>query len=154
MICKILINAVDTEECRIATVKDSKLEGFHIESATREVIHGNIYKGEVARVEPALQAAAGELVGDRHDPGVLLERDRDAGLQPRLVRGGHLLAQPGPDLAELLLGVAQGHRARGPVGVGRRVVSGHVVVRLPRTCGRSDDLTTGWPVLHSVVHKL
>jgi len=66
MICKILINAVDTEECRIATVKDSKLEGFHIESAAHEVIHGNIYKGTVARVEPALQAAFVDFGVERH----------------------------------------------------------------------------------------
>jgi len=66
MICKILINAVDTEECRIATVKDSKLEGFHTESATHEVTHGNIYKGTVARVEPALQAAFVEYGAERH----------------------------------------------------------------------------------------
>jgi ribonuclease E len=41
---KILINAIDPEECRIAKVKDLKLEEFHIESAAREIIHGNIYK--------------------------------------------------------------------------------------------------------------
>ena len=34
---KILINAVDSEECRIARVKDSHLEEFHIESAAKEV---------------------------------------------------------------------------------------------------------------------
>ena len=39
MSSKILINAVDPEECRIAIVKDSKLEEFHIETAAREKIH-------------------------------------------------------------------------------------------------------------------
>lgn len=53
---KILINAVDPEECRIAKVTDSKLEEFHIESAAREITHGNIYKGVITRVEPGLQS--------------------------------------------------------------------------------------------------
>ncbi|MCF8069362.1 MAG: ribonuclease E/G [Desulfobacterales bacterium] len=53
---KILINAVDPEECRIATVKDSKLVQFHIDSASRAITRGNIYKGTVSRVESGLQA--------------------------------------------------------------------------------------------------
>jgi ribonuclease E len=53
---KIIINASDPEECRIASVKDGKLEEFQIESATREITRGNIYKGIITRVEPSLQA--------------------------------------------------------------------------------------------------
>ena len=56
MSIKILINAVDPEECRVATVKDNKLEQFHIESSLKEITHGNIYKGIISRVEPSLQA--------------------------------------------------------------------------------------------------
>ena len=56
MTSKILINAVDPGECRIAKVKDNKLEEFHIESAAKEIIHGNIYKAVIARIEPSLQA--------------------------------------------------------------------------------------------------
>ncbi|MCK4390556.1 MAG: Rne/Rng family ribonuclease [Desulfobacterales bacterium] len=54
---KILINAVDPEECRIALVKGSRLENFHIETTAGEITRGNIYKGMVTRVEPSLQAA-------------------------------------------------------------------------------------------------
>ena len=57
MTSKILINAVDSEEVRIAKVIDNKLEEFHIESAAREITHGNIYKGIITRIEPSLQAA-------------------------------------------------------------------------------------------------
>ncbi len=57
MTSKILINAVDSEEIRIAKVIDNKLEEFHIESAAREITHGNIYKGIITRIEPSLQAA-------------------------------------------------------------------------------------------------
>ncbi|MBA3009687.1 MAG: Rne/Rng family ribonuclease [Proteobacteria bacterium] len=53
---KILINALDPDENRIATIIDNKLDQFHIETAAREVTQGNIYKGVVTRVEPSLQA--------------------------------------------------------------------------------------------------
>jgi ribonuclease E len=53
---KILINAVDPEECRIALVKGGCLEDFNIETAASEITRGNIYKGQVVRVEPSLQA--------------------------------------------------------------------------------------------------
>jgi ribonuclease E len=56
MSVKILINAVDPEECRIAKVRDSKLEEFHVESASKAITHGNIYKGVITRIEPSLQA--------------------------------------------------------------------------------------------------
>ena len=66
MSSKILINAVDHEECRIAKVKDSKLEEFHIESASREITHGNIYKAVISRIEPGLQAAFVDYGEKRH----------------------------------------------------------------------------------------
>jgi len=66
MTSKILINAVDPEECRIAKVKDGKLEEFHIESAAREITHGNIYKGAITRIEPALQAVFMDYGAERN----------------------------------------------------------------------------------------
>ncbi|MGM0454422.1 MAG: Rne/Rng family ribonuclease [Thermodesulfobacteriota bacterium] len=56
MTSKILINAVDPEECRIAKVTENRLEEFYIETTAREITQGNIYKGTVSRVEPSLQA--------------------------------------------------------------------------------------------------
>ncbi len=53
---KILINALDPDESRIASLKDNKLEQFHIETTAKQVTQGNIYKGIVTRVEPSLQA--------------------------------------------------------------------------------------------------
>jgi len=66
MSCKILINAADPEECRIAKVKDSKLEEFHIDSAAREITQGNIYKGVITHIEPGLQAAFVDYGSERH----------------------------------------------------------------------------------------
>lgn len=53
---KMLINAVDLEEYRVAFLKEGKLERFHIETSTVEQKVGNIYKGVVERIEPSLQA--------------------------------------------------------------------------------------------------
>jgi len=66
MSVKILINAVDPEECRVAKVKDNKLEEFHIESSLREITHGNIYKGIISRIEPSLQAVFVDYGAERH----------------------------------------------------------------------------------------
>jgi len=66
MSSKILIDAIDTEDCRIAKVIDTKLEEFHIESSGRESIHGNIYKAVIAHIEPSLQAAFVDFGSERH----------------------------------------------------------------------------------------
>ncbi len=63
---KILINAVDPEECRIALVKGIRLESFHIETTAGEITRGNIYKGVVTRVEPSLQAAFVDYGAERN----------------------------------------------------------------------------------------
>lgn len=54
---KMLINAVDPEEFRIAILKGGELDEFYIATSTKEEIKGNIYKGTVSRIEPSLQAA-------------------------------------------------------------------------------------------------
>lgn len=54
---KMLINAHDSRETRIATIHDNRLDGFQISYNDRNVSIGNVYLGKVARVEPGLQAA-------------------------------------------------------------------------------------------------
>lgn len=66
MSSKILINAIDPEEVRIAKVQDNRMEEFQIEMAGRESIHGNIYKGIVTRVEPSLQAVFVDFGAERN----------------------------------------------------------------------------------------
>ena len=66
MSIKILINAVDPEECRVATVKHNKLEDFRIESSLKEITHGNIYKGVISRIERGLQAVFVDYGAERH----------------------------------------------------------------------------------------
>ena len=54
---KMIINAVDPEEVRIAILTGRMLEDFDIETRGVEKNKGNIYKGVVMAVEPALNAA-------------------------------------------------------------------------------------------------
>jgi len=53
---KMLINAVEPEEYRVAIVKDGELDEFDIQTSTKEETKGNIYKSVVSRVERSLQA--------------------------------------------------------------------------------------------------
>ena len=55
MAVKMLINAVDEEEYRVAMIKEGLLEGFYVETATAEQKVGNIYKGIVEHIQPSLQ---------------------------------------------------------------------------------------------------
>jgi ribonuclease E len=57
MSTKMLINAVEPEEYRVAILKDGDLDGFYIETSAKEETKGNIYKSVVTRIEPSLQAA-------------------------------------------------------------------------------------------------
>ena len=57
VLTKLLINAEEPEECRIALVEDGKLESFHVTTVSRERTKNNIYKGTIVSIEPNLQAA-------------------------------------------------------------------------------------------------
>jgi ribonuclease E len=65
MIRKMLINAEDAEESRVAIVADGILEEFDIETSHKEQNKSNIYKGVVVKVEAGLQAAFVEYGGKR-----------------------------------------------------------------------------------------
>lgn len=53
---KILINAMYPEEKRVAIVDGDTLVDFYVEASGKEHLKGNIYKGNIARIEPGLQA--------------------------------------------------------------------------------------------------
>jgi len=63
---KMLINAVEAEEYRIAVIREGLLDGYHIETASAEQKTGNIYKGVVERIEPSLQACFVDYGGDKN----------------------------------------------------------------------------------------
>jgi ribonuclease E len=51
-----LINVAESEECRVAVMEEGSLEELYVERASLTRYVGNIYKGRVANVEPAIQA--------------------------------------------------------------------------------------------------
>ena len=63
---RMLINATQQEELRVAMVDGQRLYDLDIETPSREQKKSNIYKGRVTRVEPALEAAFVEYGADRH----------------------------------------------------------------------------------------
>ncbi len=63
---RILINATQPEELRVAVVEGSRLYNFDIETRTRRQVKSNIYKGIITRIEPSLEAAFIDYGADRH----------------------------------------------------------------------------------------
>jgi ribonuclease E len=63
---RMLFNATQAEELRVAIVDGQKLIDIDIESANKEQRKSNIYKGVITRVEPSLEAAFVDYGTERH----------------------------------------------------------------------------------------
>ncbi len=63
---RMLFNATQQEELRVAIVDGQKLIDIDIETAGREQRKGNIYKGVITRIEPSLEACFVNYGEDRH----------------------------------------------------------------------------------------
>ncbi len=63
---RMLFNATQAEELRVAIVDGQKLIDLDIESAGKEQRKSNIYKGVITRIEPSLEAAFVDYGNDRH----------------------------------------------------------------------------------------
>jgi ribonuclease E len=63
---KMLINATQPEELRVALVDGQRLYDLDIENRTRLQKKSNIYKGKITRVEPSLEAAFVDFGAERH----------------------------------------------------------------------------------------
>ncbi len=63
---RMLFNATQAEELRVAIVDGQKLIDLDIEYAGKEQRKSNIYKGVITRVEPSLEACFVEYGADRH----------------------------------------------------------------------------------------
>lgn len=78
---EMLINVLQPEECRIAIVEDGVLEELYVERTSHESYIGNIYKGKIVNLEPAIQAAFVDFSIGRN--GFLHVSD----VEPRYYRG-------------------------------------------------------------------
>jgi ribonuclease E len=63
---RMLFNATQAEELRVAIVDGQKLIDLDIESASKEQRKSNIYKGVITRIEPSLEACFVDYGTDRH----------------------------------------------------------------------------------------
>jgi ribonuclease E len=63
---RMLINATQPEELRVALVDGQWLYDLDIENRNREQKKSNIYKGRITRVEPSLEAAFVDYGAERH----------------------------------------------------------------------------------------
>ena len=97
-----LINATQEEELRVALVDGQKLYDLDIENRTRIQKKANIYKGQVTRVEPSLEAAFVNFGAERHGFLPLKEISRqyfskntnsDSSIKEQIPEGTELIVQ-------------------------------------------------------------
>jgi len=82
---RMLINATQAEELRVAIVDGQNLYDIDIEQPSKEQKKSNIYKGRITRLEPSLEAAFVDYGAERHGFLPLKEISRDyfqAGADP------------------------------------------------------------------------
>ena len=63
---RMLFNATQAEELRVAIVDGQNLLDLDIETLGKEQRKGNIYKGIITRIEPSLEACFVDYGTDRH----------------------------------------------------------------------------------------
>ena len=63
---RMLVNATQQEELRVAIVDGQRLYDLDIEVPSREQRKANIYKGRITRIEPSLEAAFVDYGAERH----------------------------------------------------------------------------------------
>ncbi|HYW76364.1 MAG TPA: Rne/Rng family ribonuclease [Gammaproteobacteria bacterium] len=63
---RMLINAAQPEELRVALVDGQELYDLDVEVPSAEQKKGNIYKGRISRIEPSLEACFVEYGAERH----------------------------------------------------------------------------------------
>ena len=96
---RMLINATQPEEVRVAVVDGQRLYDLDIESPGREQKKGSIYRARVTRVEPSLEAAFIEFGAERHGFLPLKEISRS---HVDAVEGGHESASRKTEISGLL----------------------------------------------------
>src|SRR4029453_10694421 len=74
---RMLVNATQQEELRVALVDGQKLFDLSIELTSRQQKKANIYKGKISRVEPSLEACFVDYGAQRHGFLPLKEVSRD-----------------------------------------------------------------------------
>ena len=121
---RMLINATQPEERRLAIVDGQKLLDYEIEIEGREQRKGNIYKAVVTRVEPSLEACFVDYGEDRH--GFLPFKEISQQVLPRRrdVRPGAASRTRSREGQELLVQVEKEERGNKGAALTTFVVAG------------------------------
>ncbi|MDB5988532.1 MAG: ribonuclease [Nevskia sp.] len=106
---RILINATQREELRVAIVDGQKLYDLDIELASHEQRKSNIYKGRITRVEASLEACFVEYGAERHGFLPLKEIHRDY-YRPGVSGGGRNIRELIAEGSELIVQVEKEER--------------------------------------------
>ncbi|MBT6488119.1 MAG: Rne/Rng family ribonuclease, partial [Deltaproteobacteria bacterium] len=133
---KMVVNAVDPEEVRIALLENARLIDFDIETRGSQTNTGNIYKARIVDVEPSLNAAfvdygadkQGFLTANDVNPraaghGDDVELDKNASITELLKPGQEILVQVTKDEVG----------AKGAVLTTYLALAGRYVVAMPNT---------------------
>jgi len=102
---RMLFNATQAEELRVAIVDGQKLVDLDIESAAKEQRKSNIYKAVITRVEPSLEACFVDYGAERHGflpfkeiaPQFLREGEGSRRVADQLREGQELIVQVDKD---------------------------------------------------------
>ncbi|MFL0799676.1 MAG: ribonuclease E [Agarilytica sp.] len=87
---RMLINATQPEELRVALVDGQRLYDLDIENRLREQKKANIYKGKITRIEPSLEAAFVDYGSERHGFLPLKEISREYFIKDSKDAGGRI----------------------------------------------------------------
>ncbi|MHB1544793.1 MAG: Rne/Rng family ribonuclease [Gammaproteobacteria bacterium] len=101
---RMLINATQPEELRVAVVDGQKLVDLDIEIPSREQKKANIYKAKINRVEPSLDAVFVDYGGDRN--GFLPTKE----IHPQYFQNGDSIRERLPEGLELIVQVEKEER--------------------------------------------
>ena len=63
---RMLVNATQEEELRVALVDGQRIYDLDVEHPSREQKKANVYKGRITRVEPSLEACFVDYGAERH----------------------------------------------------------------------------------------
>uniref|UniRef100_UPI000E324B2A S1 RNA-binding domain-containing protein n=1 Tax=Steroidobacter cummioxidans TaxID=1803913 RepID=UPI000E324B2A len=63
---RMLVNATQEEELRVALVDGQRIYDLDVEVPSREQKKANVYKGRITRVEPSLEACFVDYGAERH----------------------------------------------------------------------------------------
>jgi len=137
MAVKMLINAREPEESRIAVVENGRLMEFYIERLSQGRLVGNIYKARVVNTEPSLQAAFVDFGFERngflHASDIVVPQRSGRKHPHKRQRGGRpsvqSLLKPGEEIVVQV--TKDGIRDKGPSVTQYLSLPGRFVVLMP-----------------------